>query len=367
MLVIDHSGSMAATDVQPTRLAAAERAANTFIDQLPANALVGAIAFSTAPDAVQAPVANHAAARAIDRRRGRERRDGDRGRAPTRAPAAARRRSEAPAVGDRAAVRRRRERRGRRATVARQAAQDKIPIDTVALGTPNGTLPNPDPFGPPVAVPPDPQLMQADRASCRAGARSTPRAPISSARSTSSSASQLGSVTRKREVTAAFAIGGARLPAARRGGRRPAGPGGSPDHGASAREAVRVGVVHGLGAVARADLREHVVDVGLDRGLADHQGRGDLARWTARGRSVTGPRPRAGSGRRAARRAARGRGGGGSRPRAAGAGPAGRAAPGGRRRRARRARSRRCRRPWSGSRGRPRAARRGSSPRRRGW
>ena len=35
MLVTDHSGSMAATDVQPTRLAAAERAANTFIDQLP--------------------------------------------------------------------------------------------------------------------------------------------------------------------------------------------------------------------------------------------------------------------------------------------------------------------------------------------
>src|SRR5919201_6730777 len=40
MLVTDHSGSMAATDVQPTRLAAAQRAANAFIDQLPARALV---------------------------------------------------------------------------------------------------------------------------------------------------------------------------------------------------------------------------------------------------------------------------------------------------------------------------------------
>ncbi|MBV8711531.1 MAG: BatA domain-containing protein, partial [Solirubrobacterales bacterium] len=42
VLVTDHSGSMAATDVQPTRLAAAQRAANTFIDQLPDKVLVGA-------------------------------------------------------------------------------------------------------------------------------------------------------------------------------------------------------------------------------------------------------------------------------------------------------------------------------------
>ncbi|MBV8998325.1 MAG: BatA domain-containing protein, partial [Solirubrobacterales bacterium] len=42
MLVTDHSGSMASNDVSPSRLAAAERAANTFIDQLPGNARVGA-------------------------------------------------------------------------------------------------------------------------------------------------------------------------------------------------------------------------------------------------------------------------------------------------------------------------------------
>ncbi|HWF36121.1 MAG TPA: VWA domain-containing protein, partial [Solirubrobacteraceae bacterium] len=63
MLVTDHSGSMAATDVSPTRLAAAERAANTFIDEQPSGVRIGAIAFSSSPDAVQAPVANHAAAR----------------------------------------------------------------------------------------------------------------------------------------------------------------------------------------------------------------------------------------------------------------------------------------------------------------
>ena len=62
MLVTDHSGSMAATDVEPTRLVAAERAADTFIDRLPGAVLVGAVAFSDSPDAVQAPQANHAAA-----------------------------------------------------------------------------------------------------------------------------------------------------------------------------------------------------------------------------------------------------------------------------------------------------------------
>jgi Ca-activated chloride channel family protein len=55
MLVTDHSGSMAATDVAPNRLAAAERAANTFIDQLPSSVRVGAVAFGSSADGVQAP------------------------------------------------------------------------------------------------------------------------------------------------------------------------------------------------------------------------------------------------------------------------------------------------------------------------
>ena len=35
ILITDHSGSMAANDVQPTRLAAAQAAANTFIVATP--------------------------------------------------------------------------------------------------------------------------------------------------------------------------------------------------------------------------------------------------------------------------------------------------------------------------------------------
>ncbi len=65
MLVLDHSGSMAATDVKPTRIAAAIRAANSFIDELPASIHLGVIGFSSQPDSVQRPIANHSAARSV--------------------------------------------------------------------------------------------------------------------------------------------------------------------------------------------------------------------------------------------------------------------------------------------------------------
>jgi Ca-activated chloride channel homolog len=49
MLVIDTSGSMDATDVLPTRLDAARVAAHDLITQLPGNARVGLVSFSTLP------------------------------------------------------------------------------------------------------------------------------------------------------------------------------------------------------------------------------------------------------------------------------------------------------------------------------
>jgi Ca-activated chloride channel family protein len=55
ILTMDVSGSMLATDVSPTRLAAAQQAATTFVDQLPAGIKVGLVAFSTAPRVVVAP------------------------------------------------------------------------------------------------------------------------------------------------------------------------------------------------------------------------------------------------------------------------------------------------------------------------
>jgi Ca-activated chloride channel homolog len=207
MLVTDHSGSMAATDVQPTRLAAAERAANSFIDRLPAKVLVGAIAFSTSPDAVQAPESNHAPARAVI--------DGQSANGATATgdalelalqllhgadkkhpPSAIVLLSDGAANAGVDVT-----------TVARQAAQEKIPIYTVALGTPNGTLPSPIPFEPPTPVPPDPQLMQ-EIAELSHGRSFNAQSADELSSIYKSLGNQLGSVTRKREVTAEFAIGG---------------------------------------------------------------------------------------------------------------------------------------------------------------
>ena len=159
MLVLDHSGSMAANDVDPTRLRAAIRAANTFIDQLPASARVGAIGFSNTADIVQQAVTNHAIVRhvidsqvanggtatgpalqlALQLLRG-----GDRHHPPSAIVLLS---DGAANVGVNPVI------------VAQQARRERIPIYTVALGTPNGTL-NTGPFSPPQPVPPDPELMR---------------------------------------------------------------------------------------------------------------------------------------------------------------------------------------------------------------
>jgi Ca-activated chloride channel family protein len=169
--------------------------------------LVGAIAFSSSPDAAQAPVTNHSAARAIidAQNANGSTATGDALELALQLLHGADKKHPPSAIvllSDGAAnagvdV----------STIARQAAQDKIPIDTVALGTPNGVLQSPDPFQPPVAVPPDPQLMQ--QIAQLSGGRSF---NAKSAGELSSIYKQLGrklgSVTRKREVTAVFAAGG---------------------------------------------------------------------------------------------------------------------------------------------------------------
>jgi Ca-activated chloride channel homolog len=207
MLVTDHSGSMAATDVTPTRLAAAVAAANRFIDQIPGSVRLGAIGFSTSPDAVQGPAANHAAARAIINAQsagGGTDTGGAlelalqllHGSSAHHAP------SEIVLLSDGAA-----NLGPSPVTVAQLARREHIPIFTVALGTPNGVLQNPGPFAAPVPVPPDPQLMTQIAAT--SGGRAF------SAQSSDELSSiykdlgtRLGSVTRHREITALFAIAG---------------------------------------------------------------------------------------------------------------------------------------------------------------
>lgn len=160
MLVLDHSGSMAATDVLPTRLRAAMKAANTFIDQLPGTARVGVVAFSSTPDVVQQPVTDHRAARRVidSQRAGGGTDTGPALQLALQLLHGARRNHPPSAIvllSDGAAnlgispV-----------TVAAVARREHIPIYTVALGTPGGVL-NEGLFAPAVPVPPDPQLMAA--------------------------------------------------------------------------------------------------------------------------------------------------------------------------------------------------------------
>ncbi len=208
MLVTDHSGSMAADDVQPTRLTAAINAANTFIDQLPSSVRVGAVAFSSSPDAAQAPVPNHALARGIIDGQSAGGGYRHRQRAAARPPAPARRPARA--------TRRRRSCSSPTAPPTPGLTRwwwpgwrpsERIPIYTVALGTPSGVLSNPDPLAPPVPVPPDPALMKqiAQVSGARAFNAQSADELSSIYRSLGS---KLGSVTRKKEITAVFAIAG---------------------------------------------------------------------------------------------------------------------------------------------------------------
>jgi Ca-activated chloride channel family protein len=159
VLVTDHSGSMQAQDVQPTRLVAAENAAGRFIDTLPAGVQLGIVTYSAGSDAVQAPTTDHELIRRIV--------DGQQAEGAT-------------ATGDALQVALGMLRQTRSDShaaivllsdgtttsgsdpvpIAAQAGQKKIPIYTVALGTADATVPNPDPYGPPLSAAPDPVTLQ---------------------------------------------------------------------------------------------------------------------------------------------------------------------------------------------------------------
>ena len=59
ILAIDRSGSMLATDVSPTRMAAARAAAATFVSGLPSGFKVGLVSFSDQADVVLPPTSDH--------------------------------------------------------------------------------------------------------------------------------------------------------------------------------------------------------------------------------------------------------------------------------------------------------------------
>ena len=91
--------------------------------------------------------------------------------------------------------------------VARRARREHVPIYTVALGTDDATVPNPQPLGPPLLAAPDPQTLRQISSISRAQAFTA--GDSSRLRSIYKTlGSQLGSRTKDREITVAFAVAG---------------------------------------------------------------------------------------------------------------------------------------------------------------
>jgi Ca-activated chloride channel homolog len=236
VLVLDHSGSMQATDVKPTRLAAAQSAARAFVDELPSQVRVGAVAFSTVANGVQAPTTNRRAALGVLEAQtaagstatgnalalaldlledgdsaaststgGSASGGGSDGAGGTDPPPAERTPSAIVLLSDGAAN------AGRDPVeVAGEAGARKIPIYTVALGNADATIPNPEGYGPPIAVPPDPELLAriAQASHGRAFTAQDADHLISIYRDLGA---QLGTVAHSRDLTVAFALAGAAL------------------------------------------------------------------------------------------------------------------------------------------------------------
>ena len=57
ILAFDVSGSMAADDLEPTRMEAAKAAARAFVERQPTSILIGVVAFSDSGFSIQVPTA----------------------------------------------------------------------------------------------------------------------------------------------------------------------------------------------------------------------------------------------------------------------------------------------------------------------
>jgi Ca-activated chloride channel homolog len=214
LLVTDHSGSMQAADVKPSRLEAARGAAERFLDKVPRQVRVGAIAFNHAARLVAPPTTD---------------------REHVRRALAALRPSGGTATGDavtlavrvvakpaRAGVRRPpaaivllsdgKSVRGRDpAAAARDARQAGVPVYTVALGTDAGTIVVQRASGAAETrrVPPDPRSLR--RIAQLSGGRSFAVGNAGELRAVYERlGSQVATRRQRREVTAA-AAGGALL------------------------------------------------------------------------------------------------------------------------------------------------------------
>lgn len=212
MLATDVSGSMTATDIQPSRLVAAKRAARRFVDEVPDRLNVGLLAFNSAPRVLQSPTRDREAVKAaIDNMQPSGgtatgeaiatatsvlRRAGVSGN--RRPPAAILLLSDGKSTSGRDAV-----------AAARAAARLDVPVYTVVLGTDQGTITVPRAGGGTATrnVPPDPESL-AEIARVSGGKTYTAQTASGLKEIYKSLGSQLGHEQRKREITSAVTGGG---------------------------------------------------------------------------------------------------------------------------------------------------------------
>jgi len=167
VLAIDVSGSMSATDVQPSRLAAAKGAARSFVNQLPKGVRVGVVSFSTSAQVLAPATADRSVAlAAIDSLEpgggtaigDAIARSVDLGKAAQKAAGrGGKRRFSVLLLSDGANT------SGiPPLTGAQRAKKAHAPVYTIALGTPNGTVQQLDEFGNirRIPVPPDPATLR---------------------------------------------------------------------------------------------------------------------------------------------------------------------------------------------------------------
>lgn len=143
MLVNDISSSMAAADVAPSRLGAAERAAKLFLRRVPSSVRVGLLVFNQKPRLLQTPVKDHslAAAALAQLQTGGHTAVGDAITASLRSLQSLRAPNGKHIPGAIVLLSDGNSTTGANpVTVARQAGAAHVPIYTVALGTQHGTI-----------------------------------------------------------------------------------------------------------------------------------------------------------------------------------------------------------------------------------
>jgi Ca-activated chloride channel family protein len=162
LLATDVSGSMQATDVAPSRLAAARSAAQKFVDQVPGPINVGIMAFNGSPTVLQTPTSDRAAVRTA-----LSKLQPSGGTATGDALSAALRLLRQGSADKRPAaivlLSDGHSTKGRDAlTVAREAKRAGVPVYTISLGTAAGTIEVRDSNGQTHTekVPPDPRTLQ---------------------------------------------------------------------------------------------------------------------------------------------------------------------------------------------------------------